>query len=257
MQLTLDGIGVPKKIDFAAAGFTVNMPLVTRFDGGWFDRNGGTITASTLFGKEPKAGTRAATAPGFLALGQPYGGVVTRSQMLGMSVSVDALNQLMYALWADGTLSYSAPAPLSAQLAPGLPPVISISEKGVVRVALGEILVQRPGADAPLAAVTVIQDVVPSGTDDALVLTPKGEPTISVTWLADDSAGSGLNLVAKAAKDQLGAYLTPFAFPLPKVPLDMLGGGLAGQALAIQSPQFTVDPQTGRIGASGVLRIVK
>jgi hypothetical protein len=257
VKVTLDGLGLPKQLGFAAAGVAVNVPIATRFDGASFDMNGGTITASALFGGAFAAGTPGAKAPGWLALGRPYSEAATRAPVLGVSFSIDAINQLMFAAWGNGSLSYTAPAPLSAQLAPSLPPVVAITDAGALRLGIGEILVQRVGADHPIAGVTLLQDVVANGDGDALVLTPKGEPTISVTWLTDDSVGSGSNLIAAAAKDQLGKLLKPFRVPVPKFALDKLGGGFAGQSLAIQAPTVVVDKATGRIGAAGKLALTK
>ena len=257
LKLTLDGIGLPKEIGFAAAGVAVNVPIATRFDGASFDLSGGIITASALFGGRPAAGTPGAKAPGWLALGKAYSEPVARAPVLGVSFSLDAVNQLMFAAWGNGSLSYTAPAPLSAKLSPALPPVVAITDAGALRLGIGEILVAREGSDRPIAAVTLLQDVAAAGDGDALVLTPKGEPTISVTWLSDDSAGSGSNLIAAAAKDQLGKLLKPFRIPVPKFALDKLGGSFVGQSLAIQSPTVAVDKATGRIGASGKLALTK
>jgi hypothetical protein len=257
VQLTLDGIGIPKQLDFAAAGVALHIPTATRFDGASFDLNGGTITASTLFGGKPAPGTPGARAPGWLALGRAYAEPPARAPVLGVSFSIDAVNQLMFAAWGSGALAFTFPEPLSAKLTPSLPPIVSVADSGALRVGLGEIVVQRTSSATPLAAVTILQDVVPSGDHDALVLTPKGEPTISVTYLTDDSVGSGgSNLIAAAAKDQLGKFLKPFRIPVPKFALDRLGAGFAGQSLAIESPSVVVDKKTGRVGASGTMTLV-
>lgn len=252
VQLTLEGVGVPRKIELAAGGLSLSLPIAARFDGGEFDPQGAILTAATMFGTDPKAGT-----PGWLALGAPYGGSASRASGVSVSVSLDALNQLMYAAWTSGSLVYDAPKPLDAHLSLAMPPVISLSPEGAVRVGVGEVLVQRSGADHALAAISVQQDVVPSAEGRSLVLTPKGGPVISVTWLADDSAGSGLNLVAAAAQDQLTKVLKPFAFPLPAFAMDRLGGGLMGHALVIDHPAVTVDAKQQRIEASGQLTLIK
>lgn len=254
VQLTLDGIGIPKQLDLAAAGLDLHIPIATRFDGASFDLNGGTITASALFGGKPAAGTPGARAPGWLALGQPYA-EGTRAPVLGASFSLDALNQLLFAAWSGGGLALTLPAPLAGKLSPALPPVVSVSDAGALRIGLGEVVMQREGSSTPLAAITILQDVLPSGDHDALVLTPKGEPTISVTYLTDDSSGGGSNLIAAAAKDQLGKLLKPFRIPVPKFSLEKLGAGFAGQSLAIEAPSVVVDKKTGRLGASGSMTL--
>jgi hypothetical protein len=257
VALSLEGVGVPKQIDFAAAGFAVKLPVATRFDGVAFDANGATITASVLFGGAFPSGTPAAKAPGWLAMGAPYSEPQSRAPVLGVSFAIDAVNQLLFATWGSGSLAYTAPAPLSAKLTAALPPVISIGDGGAVKLGIGEILVQREGSDQPLAAVTVLADVVPSGDRDALVLTPKGEPTVSITWLSDGIVASGRNLVAVAAKEQLNKLLQPFRVPVPKVALEALGAGFAGQSLAIESPSVVADKKTGRITASGAMVLGK
>lgn len=252
VQFTLDGVGLPKKFEFGMAGFKTTLPISARFDGGFFDREGGTLTAGTVFGSDPKPGTK-----GWLALGAPYGGAVARPSGVSVSVALDALNQFMHAAWANGSLVYDAPAPLNAHLSVALPPVISFSPEGGIRVGIGEVLVQRAGADHALAAISAQQEVLPQSQGRSIVLTPKGPPTISVTWLADDSAGSGLNLVAKAAQEQVLKVLKPFAFPLPAVAMDAAGGGLMGHALVIDQPSVTVDTKQQRIEASGLLTLIK
>lgn len=257
VKLTLDGLGAPKRLPLAAGGIMLDIPVATKLDGATFDLNGGTLTASALFGGKFNPNTPGSRAPGWLALGQPYAPPPARPAALGVSFSIDTVNQLMFAAWGSGALSFSLPEPLSAKLTPALPPVVSIADSGALRVGLGEILVVRAGAERPLAAVTVMQDVAPSGDRDALVLTPKGEPTISITWLSDEIVGSGRNLVAVAAKEQLGKFLKPFRVPVPRFALDALGGGFAGQSLAIEAPTVTVDKKTARITASGTMMLAR
>lgn len=257
VSLTLDGIGVPKQVDFAVGGVAVKFPIATRFDSAEFDTFGGVITASTLFGGKAAPNTPQARTPGWLTLAPPYAPAPTHAPVLGVSFSIDALNQLMFAAWGSGSLSFTAPAPLSAKLAPALPPLVSVTEDGALRVALGEILVQRTSSAQPLAAVTVIQDVKAAAEADALILIPEGQPTISITWLTDEIEGSGRNLVAVAAKDQLGKLLKPFRVPVPKFELGALGPAFTGQSLAIQSPHVTLDKRTGRLTAAGSLALSK
>jgi hypothetical protein len=173
--------------------------------------------------------------------------------VLGVSFSLDAVNQLMFAAWGNGGIAFTIPEPLSAKLTPALPPVVSVSD-GALRLGLGEILVQRTTSDKPMAAVTILQDIAPSGEKDALVLTPKGEPKISISWLSDEVADGARVVIAAAAKEQLGKFLKPFRIPVPKFALDKLGAGFAGQSLAIGSPNVVVD-KSGRVTASGEITL--
>jgi hypothetical protein len=254
LALTLDGMGLPKEIDLSAAGVSKPLAIATRFDGAAFDTTGGTVTASVLFGGAFEPGAPGAKAPGWLSLGSKPVLGTARAPSFGVSFSMDAVNQAMFAAWGTGSFSFSIPAPLDGKLTPALPPIVT-SKDGVLRVGLGEILVQRNGAPSPMAAVTVLQDIIPGAETDALVLTPSGEATISITWLTDEMASSARDLIAVAAKEQLGKFLKPIKVPLPKVSLDKLGGGFAGQSLSIQTPKVTVDTAAARLGIAGAMTL--
>jgi hypothetical protein len=255
VKVTLEGVGLPRELSYAGKGFALKIPLAARFDGASFDPAGGTLTAATLFGGAAAPGTPGARAPGWLALGLPYAEAPTHAPGLGVSFALDAVNQLLFAAWSNGSLTYDAPAPLGATLSCALPPVVAVTEAGALRIALGEVRVQRHGSPHPLAGVPVVQDVAPSGDGDALVLTPKGDPKVSITWLTEDTGANGRDLVASAARTQLAKLLVPLRLPVPRFALSALGPGFEGQSLAIQSPAVAVD-RAGRISATGKLTIV-
>ncbi len=257
LQVTLDGVGIPKELDLSATLLKTKLPIATRFDGGDFDLAGGTLTAALKFGGPFAGDAPGAKAPGWLTFGKPYAAASPRPAVIGVSFALDAVNQLLFSLWGTGAVSLTTPAPFEGKLTPNLPPIVSISDSGKLRIGLGEVVLQRTGAPKPLCAVTIIGDVSATGDKDALVLGLDGEPTISITWLADDDSSSGKNLIAAAAKDQLGKFLKPFRIPIPKFALGALGGGLTGQSLAIQSPSVTVDKKNARISAAGAMMITK
>jgi hypothetical protein len=135
---------------------------------------------------------------------------------------------------------------------------VTVADGGVLRVALGEVVVEGTLSEKPItAAVTVMQDIAPGSEDDVVVLTPKGEPTIAITWLkAEDVADGVKRIVAIAAKEQLGKELKPIRLPLPKIALDKLGPGLAGESIAVGAPAVSVDRIAARVGVSGSLTLV-
>lgn len=257
MKVTLEGMGLPKALDLSMVGVSKPLAIATRFDGAAFDTGGGTVTASVLFGSPFEAGAPGARAPGYLSLGKAFSFGGTRPAAFGVSFSMDAVNQAMFAAWGTGSFSFTVGAPLDAKLTPALPPIVTAAEGGAVKIGLGEILVQRAGSDKPMAAVTVLQDITPSAEADALVLTPKGEATISISWLTDEMAESARNLVAVAAKEQLGKFLKPIRVPVPKFSLDALGPSFAGQSLALQGAQVSVDPAAARLGLAGGMTLAK
>lgn len=262
LALTLDGLGLPKQLDLSAAGISDPVGLETKFDGSTFDTAGGVLSASALFGGRFAPGTPGAKAPGWLKLGADGPLRSSRPASLAVSFSVDAVNQLLFAAWGTGTLSRSLPdtAPLSGiKLTPGLPPIVSVADGGGFKVGLGEVIVEGKLSDKPItAAVTVMADLTAGTEDKVLVLTPKGEPTVAITWLkADDIADGVKNIVAIAAKEQLGKVLKPMRFPLPTIALEKLGPGFAGESLAVDAPAVSVDRTAARVGVSGAMTLVK
>ncbi len=254
-KIALGGVGLPKQLDLSAIGLKTPIPVSAQLDGGSFDGNASVLSASILFGGTYAPGTPGAKAPGFLPLGTPLSSLM-RPAALAASFSVDAVNQLLFAAWGSGELSFATPASIGLTLTPSLPPMVSISAQGAVRFSIGELVVNKVGASAPLAAVTVIQDVVASADPTSLMLTASGDPTLSITFLADDSGQSGNSLIADAAKGQVKKLLSPFKMPLPAVALDALGANFAGQSLAIQALKIDVDAKSGQLGAEGAGTLV-
>jgi hypothetical protein len=248
LKLTLDGIGLPRELDLSAAGLPVKVPLATRFDGAAFDPNGGTITIATMFG----TGAPVPRAPGWLKLGGAFTAGASRPAAFGASFSLDTVNQLLFAAWGSGSLSFSAQ---QMKLTPGLPPLVRITRTGSLEVGLGEVLVQREGQDKPMCSLSILQHIDATTEGDALVLTPKGEPTIAITWLV--GGGGILDALADAAKGQLTRVLKPVRVPLPKVSLEKLGPGFAGQSLAVTDAKILVDRRSGRVAASGAMSLLK
>lgn len=258
LGLTLEGVGLPKEIDFSAAGITLKLGVESKLDGGFFDVQGGFVTASTRFDGRFGIGSPGAKAPGWLTLERAFDiGAAKRVSSFGVSIALDAVNQALFAAWGSGTLSYDAPAPFQAHLSAALPPVLAITRSGALRLGVGEVELRRADSPAPFAAATMLQDVVARMQGDALVLEPEGEPTISITWLADDTVGSGRNLVAIAAKEQVGKLLKPFRLPVPRIALDRLGPDFAGRSLALGSSSIAVDEPTARFGMAGSLVLTK
>lgn len=255
-KITLDGVGLPKELDLSAIGLESPVAVSAKLDDAVFDANGAAISAAVLFGGTFPAGSPGSKAPGFLPLGGQTSSLF-RPGVLGASFSVDTVNQLFFATWGSGELSFATPPSLGLTLTPKLPPMVSVTPKGAVRVAIGELVVQMANRPEPVAAVTILQDVVPSADATSLLLTADGEPTISVTFLADSSVQNGNGLIAGAAKDQVKKLLSPFRVPLPTFALDKLGAKFEGESLALTAVKFAVDSAAGRVGAEGTITLVQ
>lgn len=248
-----DGIALPTELDLSAVGVPTPVPIASKYDAVVFDLGGGTLSLQALFGTPPAPGSPGAAAPGSLVLGGNYAVGKNRPSSIGLSLSLDAVNQLLFAAWGTGTVSFKA---ASMNLSPKLPPLAMLDDQGALTLALGEILVQQEGATEPMAAVTVLQRVQGAAEPEALVLTPNGDPHISITWLSG-SAGPARDLIATAAREQLKKALEPIRIPIPKIPLDGLSPSFAGQSLVIANTNVTIAQSAARVSAAGVMTIVK
>lgn len=257
LALTLHGIGLPKTLDLSALGMKKAIAIESRLDGGSFDAKGATLSASVLFGGKPEPGSIGERAPGWLELGRRVELGKDRSAAFGASLSIDAVNQLLFAAWGTGALSIELTKPIVMKLAPQLPPFVSFADSGALRIGLGEVLASRNGEGAPFAAVSVVQEVVPTTEGDAVVLAPKGAPQISITWLTGGAPGSGNNAIADAAREQIARALVPMRFPLPRLALDALGAGFSGQFLGVSAPTLGVDAATARVSAAGSMVLLR
>lgn len=255
VKLTLEGAGLPKELDLSMIGLKKPIPVAAKLDDGAFDGRGTFLSASLLFGGTFAAGTPGAAAPGFLRLA-PAMNSTLHPPSLGASISLDAVNQLLFAAWGTGDLAFSAPAPIALTLTPKLPPMLSITKDGAVRIAVGEVVVQKTGAPTPLAAISILQDVQPSAEGGALMLGSKGKPRVSITWLADGTAASGADMIANAAEEQITKLLT-MRMPLPAMGLDKLGAGFAGQSLGVKTLAIGVDAKAARLNASGSMTLLR
>jgi hypothetical protein len=267
LELTLDGIGLPKQIDVPSLGIAP-IPINAKFDSVEFDLGGGTLTASVLFGG-PTGGfdpsMPGSKAPGWLQLGQP----LARPSRAGtspfaISLSVDAVNQLLFTAWGVGSITRTLPdtPPVSGlKIDPKLPPVITVGEGGALRLGLGEVVVDATLGSTPFtAALTVQQDVEPKADaqQGGLVLEMKGDPKIAITWLKADEVADGVRtIITGAVNDQLKKLLKPITIPLPKISLEQLGEGFAGQSIAIMTSSLEVDRNTARVKVGGSLSLVQ
>jgi len=261
LALTLDGVGLPKELDLSAAGIARPIAVTARLDDATFDQSGGNLSAAILFGD----GSFGPTTPGFKAPGWlKLGGEAARARPvgLGVSFSLDAVNQLFFAAWGTGALTRSlpdAPPVTGLKLDPALPPVLLAADGGALRVALGEVVVNAAfgGGEPFTAAVSITQDVVPGTEGQDLVLTPKGEPELSITWLDAENVADGVRtIIAAAAKEQIQKFLKPIKIPFPAIGLDKLGASFAGKSLTLAEPTVAVDRASARVSVAGSIALV-
>jgi hypothetical protein len=231
--------------------------IKTRFESGSFEASGAALTASTLFGGPFAKGEPGAAAPGWLKLGRPFTGKQPATPF-ETSVSVDGVNQILFAIWGMGSLNRSVDvAGTAAKISAELPPLLLVTEDKSLRVAIGELVVEAKISGKTFgAATTIMQDVRPTIIGQNIALTPRGQPTVSITWLGDDPPPPDLAAtVAAVAKEAMLKVVRPLRVPLPRAPLDGVGPALAGKTLALTSGKLVFDPVRSRMTAQGSLAI--
>jgi hypothetical protein len=258
----LDGFKISSTLDLSADGLSAHVPVAGVFDGVAFNNPGGVLMMSLLFGSPFAPSQPGAKVPGWLSLGsQPA--VSDYASPLELSFSLDAVNQFLFAAWGTGSLAMAprdVPPITGLTLKPALPPLLVPSDSGSLKVMLGELVATASlGGNAPFTvALNIINDVAPSLDGNDLVLTSKGTPTMTLTWLVDRSVpDSTKQLIMASAQEQLGNLLKPIRIPLPTISLDKLGGTFTGASLKIDSPAIHVDSSAGRISAKGAVSLVR
>jgi hypothetical protein len=260
LEMTLSGFGIPTSIDLSGLGIPKPVPILSRFDRAQFDANGGTLSASLLIGGPLDPSSPGATAPGWLSLGGPFNVRSATSSPLTVSLSLDALNQLFFTVWGTGALARNVPDTADVtgiSIAPAMPPVAVPADGGAIRLAIGELVVNASLNGNPFtAAASVVVDIVPSLDAQGFLLTPRGKPTTTITWLDAKGIIPGVrDIIAAAAEGQIDNLLHPMRVPLPAIALDKLGSEFARQSLTLVSPSFTVDGKAGRVGISGNINV--
>ncbi len=253
LQGAFDQIALPTELDLSALGLAAPVALASKFDAAKFDPFGGTLSLTAHFGGPLPAGSPGATAPGPLVLGAPFQVGKDRPPSIGISLSMNAVNQLLYAAWGPGTIAFKA---ARMTLSPKLPPIAMVGENGELTLGLGEVLVTQEGQTQPMAAATVFQGLEGAAEADKLMLRPKGEPRLHITWLTGEP-GPARDIIATAAKSQLKDALKPIEFPLPKIALDGLSPSFAGRSLAVGDTKVAVVPSVARVSATGTMSLVK
>lgn len=245
----LSSLQVPTTLEIPQIGLV--LALHQRFDRVAFNNEGGEIglglgAEATFAPGAPGEGT-----PGSLRLdmGLP---ALSLDPEFGLSVSLDLLNQLLYAGWGQGKVvidvpegSIDSPGPAIGAVHATLmaPPVVVPAEDGSITIAVGDVILDTTIDGVPSkiaisarsrAHVEFDKDTnggrfVLDGTPTLqaeLIEGPEGLiSTLLITFLESN--------VPAMLRDALGAM----TFPLPELPLDGIG---MGEILRINEPQIEV-----------------
>ena len=221
------------------------------------------MSAALRISGTPGERQRALGSPGWLELGNKPVELGTTTPH-ALSVSLDVLNQALFAVWGEDALTRTiddVPSFGSVTLTPKLPPVVTLTPEGNLRAAIGEVFVRGNFGGSPvLATVSIVDDVMPSldGEAGKLTLTPSGKPEVAITWIQAEGVPQTLRAVVEAmAVTQVPKLLSPLALPLPSLPLASFAPSLAGTVAAVsKEAKLWLDPKTNRARIEGALVLV-
>ena len=259
----LSQLALPKTMDLEAAGFPATITIDEAFDGAKFGKDGAELTAAVRFHHAFAATDPGAQAPGWLKVGKAPGKMST-VPAFGVSISIDALNQALFAAWGQNGLERSiddVPLAGTLHLAPRLPPLVLADEAGNLHAAAGEIDITAEIGGSPVHAALTVQDAVDVHIDAAtssLVLTPGPEPKISITWLEDDGLTDEFRqTVESMAIDLLPSLLGPVELPIPSIPLGAVAKSFGDDVAVLgSSAKLSIDGDTSRASIEGALTVV-
>jgi hypothetical protein len=189
---------------------------------------------------------------------------VSTASPIGLTVSLDALNQALHAAWAQGGLVRTledVPTLGEVKLSPALPPVVQLTPDGRLVAAVGEVVVDGTLAGKPVrAALSVVDEITPTldGKAGKLTLVTSEQPVVSLTWLeAEHVAPAVRDMVKSMALSQVPKFLAPIELPLPGIPLAAIAPSQASKMAAVgPSATLKLDPKANRAAVQGSLVLV-
>ena len=263
VAFALTQFSLPSTLDLSGAGFPAVVGIEEGFDGAKFDPKGGRLTAAVRFHAEYGASDVGSAAPGWLTVAQPPAPMPLDAPF-GVSISLDALNQALFAAWAQNGLERTfedVPLAGSVHLTPRLPPIVLPNGEGGLLAAAGEIVIDAEIDGSPVQAAITIRDDLELTIDSAtrsVLLSPAPQPQISITWLSAEGLDDGFRDTIEAMIiAKLPSLLTPVTLPLPTIPLGAIASSF-GDSVGTLGPAavLAVDAETSRLGLFGDLAIV-
>jgi hypothetical protein len=263
LAFALEQFSLPASIDLSAAGLPTTLGIQTYLDGASFEADGVTLSAAANFMSPLQPGQIGELAPGWITIAQPMA-APPLDPSFGVSVSLDALNQALHAVWAQNGLMRrleGLPMVDIVDVEPRLPPMVLPNGNGGLSARAGEIVLHTSFNDVPIqAALSVIDDVYLQldPVTQQLQLVPGPEPIVSVTWLQSEGLADGVRkLIKSSIIDMIPTLLTPVSMPLPTLPLGVITPSFNGSMGALSpSTQLVIAGDTARMNLYGDLAIV-
>jgi hypothetical protein len=274
----LNQLGLPTSFDLHSFGLPATLAVDEAFDDKTaFDDAGATISASTAFAWPANANGPGRDAPGSLAIGGSRDAAFPEAPF-GVSISFDALNQAVFAVWGQSGLQRTV---LDAKdfyvfkldpvvATPLLPPVLQPMADGTVQLALGDVQISttlhnRFFTGNVTATVSAYADVTVAldTASNSLRFTLSGKPTISidvsdVLGVIPDALLEPLSEALQAlAPTVVANVIKPVAVPLPRLPLAQLIQGATGAVGLADPATIAVDAAGARVTVSGSLAVAQ
>ena len=245
VTVALEQFGLPSEIDLSSDMMTAVVATQQELDGAQFDAQGATISVAAGVEATVSPGDPGEAAPGWLEMGGTPEPMATATPF-GISLSLDTVNQAIYALWAQGSLDLAVDAIDDIEdlhVALGLPPVLLAGPDGSLRVAVGEAVASGTfNGNSMKVAISLVADVglAIDATASTLTLSTSADPTVSVTWLDASKLPEALRpLIKEALKNKLADLLSSLELPIPTIPLDMVATSY-GDSVAAFGPDTTL-----------------
>jgi len=243
VSLGLSDFGLPDQIDLSSAGLNAVLSTQQQLAGAQFDAEGAMVSVAAGIEAAGMEAGSGASAPGWLKVGGAPQPMATTTAF-GIAVSLDTLNQALFAIWAQGGFEMDVDdvkVVTEIHIAPMLPPVLLAAPQGKLTAGLGEVVVTgKVGGNSFKAAINVLDDVAASidGEASSLVLSMSAQPTISVTWLEAEALNESLRIIIGGVLEgYLPTLLAPL--PLPSIPLDAVATSFA-DSVATLGPDTTL-----------------
>jgi hypothetical protein len=276
LALTVSQFNLPSRLDIPYLGGSLDFNQ--SFDGARFDAQGMQLSLGARVSHTYTGGAQPLPAPGALHLGSGQS-VFDGSRAVGVSVSMDYVNQALFAVWQQGVLNRQVTGPQSvpalglateAVMANAkLPPILQSEADGSATLSLGEVEIKTllhagPLGDVPIrvsASLSASAEVRINDAGDALVIKLDGKRTKFVAELTglppnSKAAASDLqDLVASlvpAIQNGLADFVSIPALAIPSVDLGKLSPGFAGRKGTFAG-NLLIDASTSRVGLNGDL----
>ncbi|MBA3392618.1 MAG: hypothetical protein H0T89_08240 [Deltaproteobacteria bacterium] len=265
--VTLSQLSVPTSLTMPAP-LSGRVNFAQRFDAASFSSTGGTIAAAVRASATFASGDPGLAAPGWLAVDSPVGTYRT-TPAFGVSIANDFMNQILFAVWGQGSFDVDLPA-LDGTSTPGgtlgpvetkaLTPPVVVGAQGALTIGVGDFMVTTTLDGEPfelVASLTSSLEVSLLTASSTARLELVGTPTFVVEVLkapAHLNKGQLNDLLGALGSVLVIKLLDAVRVPVPRIPLAGIVPAYATKTLKLSSPaEVVIGGPSGRTTLYGRL----